>query len=119
MRERRPMGALEADVLEVLWGANAPQNPGDVLEKLDDDLAYTTVMTILTRLWQKGLVERVKTGRAYSYSATVSEADLVATRMRDHLARSSDRVATMSQFVSGLDKSEARQLRKLLEERSK
>jgi predicted transcriptional regulator len=115
---RRPMGALESEVLVILWSSSAPQTPAEVLDKLESDLAYTTVMTVLARLWEKGLAERVKTGRAYSYSAKVSEADLAATRMRDQLARSSDRVATMSQFVSGLNKKEARQLRQILEERS-
>jgi predicted transcriptional regulator len=113
------MGALESEVMVVLWNADAPQTPADVLGKLGSDLAYTTVMTVLARLWGKGLVERMKTGRAYSYTATVSEADLAATRMRDQLARSSDRVATMSRFVSGLNKNEARQLRRMLEEHSR
>jgi predicted transcriptional regulator len=109
------MGALEGEVLQVLWGAEEPLTPGQVLEALDGDLAYTTVMTILTRLWQKGLAERVKAGRAYAYTATVTEPDLLAGRMRDELDRSRDRLATMSRFVDGLDEDEAHLLRALLE----
>ena len=109
------MGALEGQVLEVLWGAEAPRTPAQVLDALDTDLAYTTVMTILTRLWEKGLATRVKQGRAYAYQATVSEADLAASRMSRELERSSDRLATMSRFVGGLDAAEARELRELLE----
>jgi predicted transcriptional regulator len=109
------MGALETEVLEVLWAADGPRTPAEVLAATEADLAYTTVMTILTRLWQKGLADRVKQGRAYAYTATVSEADLVAARMQDQLSRSSDRVATMSRFVDGLDPDEAAALRALLE----
>lgn len=116
MSPRRPMGALEGEVLEVLWAADGPRTPAEVLAATDADLAYTTVMTILTRLWQKGLAERVKQGRAYAYSATHTEADLVASRMQDQLSRSSDRLATMSRFVDGLDPDEAATLRALLEE---
>jgi len=115
MAERRPMGALEAQVLEVLWSADGLRTPAQVLDALDTELAYTTVMTILTRLWEKGLATRVKQGRAYAYEATVSEADLAAARMSRELGRSSDRMATMGRFVDGLDADEARQLRALLD----
>ena len=68
MAERRPMGALEAEVLDVLWHADGPVTPADVRTAMGTDLAYTTVMTILVRLWEKGLTERTKQGRAYAYS---------------------------------------------------
>ena len=73
-------------------------------------------MTILSRLWQKGLAERTKQGRAYAYVAIVSESDLAASRMRDALVGTSDRTATMSRFVDGLNKREAAALRALLGE---
>ena len=116
MAERRPMGALEAEVLDVLWRSDGPVTPADVRAAMGTDLAYTTVMTILVRLWEKGLTERTKQGRAYAYSAVVSESDLAANRMRDALAGTSDRAATMSRFVDGLNKREAAALRALLDE---
>lgn len=116
MADRRPMGALEAQVLEVLWSADDARTPAQVLDALDTELAYTTVMTILTRLWEKGLATRVKQGRAYAYEASVSEADLAAARMSRELERSSDRMATIGRFVDGLDADEAKQLRDLLEQ---
>jgi predicted transcriptional regulator len=109
------MGSLEADVLDVLWRAAEPMPPAAVRDELGADLAYTTVMTILTRLWQKGLVDRSKVGRAYAYAAVVSEADLAATRMRSALAGTSDRTATMSRFVDSLSKKETAALRAALE----
>jgi predicted transcriptional regulator len=114
---RRALGALETEVLEVLWRADHPLTPAEVLDALDSSLAYTTVMTVLGRLWNKGLAERAKVGRAFAYSAAMSEADLSADRMRKALDTSSNALATMSQFVDGLDKRQQRQLRALLEKR--
>ena len=50
---KRPDGALEADVLGVLWAADGQSlSPAEVNERLPTDLAYTTIMTVLTRLWK-------------------------------------------------------------------
>ena len=118
MADRRPTGSLEAEVLDVLWRADGPLTPAQVATVLDTDLAYTTVMTILSRLWQKGLADRTKQGRAFAYLAVVSESDLAATRMRDTLTSTSDRAATMSRFVDRLNKREAAALRARLEKAS-
>ncbi len=119
MTQRRPLGSLESAILEVLWASDRPLTPAEVLDELDDDLAYTTVMTVLGRLWKKGLAHRVKAGRAYKYTAAVTEADFSANRMMAALATSSDAEATMSHFVDGLDAEQQRQLRKLLGKRSR
>ena len=116
MTDRRPMGALEAEVLGVLWDHDRALTPGEVAEVVGGDLAYTTIMTILARLWKKGLAERHQVGRAYAYSPTVSEADLAARRMHDTLDRTSDQAAVLSRFVSGLSRADARRLRKLLDD---
>ena len=118
MVSRRPLGSLESEVLEVLWNSDDPLTPSEVLDRLNADLAYTTIMTVLGRLWQKGLADRTKAGRAFAYSAVVSEADFSADRMRKALDASSDRVATMSHFVDGLDSSQQHELRRMLEDRS-
>lgn len=119
MAGRRPLGSLEAEILEVLWQSDHALTPADVLERLDAELAYTTVMTVLGRLWQKGLAQRSKVGRAFCYSATMTEADFSADRMRNALDSSHDALATMSQFLDRLDVDQQQQLRALLEERSK
>ena len=115
MQKRRPMGALEGEVLAVLWSAGRPVTPRETLEALaTQDLAYTTVMTILTRLWQKGVVTREQLGRGYVYAPCVSEADLAATRMHEQLARAGDREAALSRFVGSLSRREERLLRRIL-----
>lgn len=115
MVQRRPMGSLEADILEILWRDEGAVSPAEVRDRLDGDLAYTTVTTVLSRLVDKGLVQRTRQGRGFVYAATVSEADLTAARMRTALAATTDRVATMSRFVDGLSKKEAAALRAALE----
>lgn len=116
MAERRPMGSLEASVLEELWRSQEPLTPADVRGRLEGDLAYTTVMTILARLWKKGVVERSRTGRAYAYSPAATQAEFLAERMRGELTRTKDRPAVLSQFVDKLSKKDTAALRDLLAE---
>jgi len=101
-------------VLAQLWVRPDGATPGEVLEALGADLAYTTVMTILLRLWKKGLVERHRRGRAFAYRALVTEADLAAHRMRDAFERVDDRQQVFSSFVGSLSKKEERILRRVL-----
>ncbi len=103
-------------MLAQLWARPDGATPGEVLDGLASDLAYTTVMTILLRLWKKGLVERHRRGRAFAYRALVSEADLAADRMRSAFEEVDDREQVFSSFVGGLSKKEERILRRVLGE---
>lgn len=116
MKRTRESGGLESEVLATLWALGEPATPADVRQALDTSLAYTTVMTILVRLWEKGLVEREKVGRAYSYAPCVSDAHLTAERMHAQLETSSDKRAALSEFVGSLSESEERLLRQLIED---
>jgi len=114
---KRPDGALEADVLGVLWAADAQSlSPAEVNERLPTDLAYTTIMTVLTRLWKKGLAERVEAGRGYAYRATYSESELTSQRIRDMLDQANDRASALAGFVDSLDTGDIQHLRRLLAE---
>ena len=62
----------EADVMQVLWD-HGPSVVNEVKEKLADELAYTTVLTILRTLEQKGYVKHDEEGRVHRYSAAVKE----------------------------------------------
>ncbi|MCB0953218.1 MAG: BlaI/MecI/CopY family transcriptional regulator [Microthrixaceae bacterium] len=114
MTERRPMGSLEASVLESLWRSDEALTPAQVQAELDGDLAYTTVMTILTRLWKKGMVTRSRSGRAYAYAPKLQQAEFLAERMRGELRRTRNRSAVLSQFVDKLSKKDTEALRGLL-----
>ena len=113
----KPLGQLEAAVMQRLWDADAPVSVRDVLEDLQRErpLAYTTVMTVLDHLHDKGLVTRTKQGRAFLYSATMSREAHTAGLLDDVLATSSDRSATLLHFVGQLDESEVADLRAALD----
>ncbi|HRW41338.1 MAG TPA: BlaI/MecI/CopY family transcriptional regulator [Microthrixaceae bacterium] len=113
--KRRPMGALESAVLEQIWSEPDGLTPREVLDRLDEDLAYTTVMTIMNRLWTKGLLDRAKEGRAFRYWPLTSESDLVAAKMSEALSVARDREASLSRFVEVLDPDDGAILRSLLE----
>lgn len=111
------MGELESAVMDVLWDAEGPMIPGEVHELLSTGrpLAYTTVMTILVRLWQKGRLEREVQGRAYAYRPVHTREEHAALRMAEVLVGTNDRLVALSYFVAGLKPAERTRLRRLLE----
>ncbi|MFB7914710.1 BlaI/MecI/CopY family transcriptional regulator [Streptomyces sp. NPDC056061] len=111
---RRGQGELEAQVLTALRAAPGPQTAAWVREHLGGTLAYTTVMTILTRLHAKNAVTRERVGRAFLWTAAADEAGLAAHRMRRVLDNESDREAVLMSFVSGLSARDEELLRSLL-----
>ncbi|HVT75890.1 MAG TPA: BlaI/MecI/CopY family transcriptional regulator [Acidimicrobiales bacterium] len=113
------MGELEASVMDVLWRHGGWMTPGEVHDVLAParDLAYTTAMTILVRLWKKGRLERRRDGRAYAYHALETRAEHTAGRMREILAGADDRTTALSHFIETLDSRERTQLRRLLGDR--
>lgn len=113
--ERRPAGELEAGVMAVLWAADAPRTPGEVQAGLAADLARTTVTTILTRLYEKGMVERRRQGRGYAYYPVQDAHGLTARRMHCELDRDTDRETVLARFVAQLSADDERILRDLLE----
>ena len=113
---RRAAGELEAAVLAVLQAAGRPLPAGEVRARLGDGLAYTTVVTILSRLRAKGLLIRRKAGRAYRYAPVADEPGLAARQMARVLDAEADREAVLARFVSGLSGADTELLRRLLGE---
>ena len=70
-------GILERDVMRVLWD-DSDLAVRDVQARLSRNVAYTTVMTTLDRLYKKGVLNRRQTGRAFLYSAALTRAQLRA-----------------------------------------
>ncbi len=116
VRERRRAGELESEVLEVLWAAGTAMTPAQVRDAVSGDLAYTTVMTILSRLHDKGAARRDRHGRAFAYTAIMDEAGLAAARMRASVEGHPDRDAVLARFVDGLSDDDEKTLRTLLAE---
>ncbi|QYX82023.1 BlaI/MecI/CopY family transcriptional regulator [Streptomyces akebiae] len=111
---RRGQGELEALVLSALREADSPVNAGWVHERVGGDLAYTTVVTILTRLLAKGAVARERTGRSFAWTPASDQAGLAAHKMRKVLDAESDREAVLASFVTSLEPDDERLLRELL-----
>ncbi|MCW7941821.1 hypothetical protein AAW14_07065 [Streptomyces hygroscopicus] len=112
--ERRAGGALEAEVLALLQASRQAQTPGEVLRQLGDGLSYSTVVTVLSRMFDKGLLTRSKQGRAYAYVPVADAHGLTARRMRQVLESDPDREAVLSRFVEDLPARDEQLLRQLL-----
>lgn len=83
-------GELQAEVMAAVWRIGEA-NVDDVREKLKGprEPAYTTVQTVMNRLAERGLLERERRGRAYTYKARVSEADFLARAIGERLSGAS------------------------------
>jgi predicted transcriptional regulator len=116
----RPRGALERDVLACLAAAARPMSPGEVRAELGDRLAYTTVMTTLSRLHAKGAISRQAVGRGYQYELPggpdAAQASMTAHRMLRLLDAGTDRAGVLSRFVADLRPEDEELLTSLLAE---
>lgn len=111
---RRAQGELEAQVLAALHRASGPVGVAWVRERVGQDLAYTTVMTILTRLLAKNTVTRERVGRSFVWASATDEAGLAALRMRKVLDGERDREAVLTSFITTLSPGDEKVLRGLL-----
>jgi predicted transcriptional regulator len=114
----RSPGALEREVLACLAAAAGPLTPAEVLAELGDGLAYTTVMTTLSRLHEKRALTRAPRGRAYAYSLAGgpggAQANVTAHQMRKLLDAGADRAGVLARFVAELDPADEKTLARLL-----
>ena len=113
-------GELEARVMDILWDTSEELTPRDVyavLRRRRQGVAYTTVMTIMVRLWQKGMLTREEFGRSFAYRPVSGRDEWTAKRMHDALEDSGDRTAALMHFVQSIDAREATQLRHALARR--
>ncbi len=111
---RRPFGGLEAEVIETLMASAEPMTAAEVRSALDDRLAYTTVMTVLARIADKGLAIKQRRGRADIYSPVRDPAEITAIRMRRLLESDDDRAGVLTRFVSALSGDDERLVLDLL-----
>lgn len=110
----------ELDVMSVLWEMGSA-TVADVRGRLDDSLAYTTVLTVLRTLEEKGYVAHSEEGRAYRYHPLVERdtARESALKRLTHKLFSGSTELLLTHLVSerDLSKTEIRRLRGLLGER--
>ena len=104
--------------MRVLWATPATyRSVREVAEDLHADVAYTTVMTLLGRLYDKGLLRRRREGRGFSYRPRVSQSQYQARLMSSALGRDVDVPDVLLHFVGQLTPHEQATLRALLEGR--
>lgn len=104
-------------VWAVLEGAETPLSTGEVRERLGaegEDLAYTTAVTTLGRIYRKGVLTRSLSGRAHRYTPATTTSGLAVRRMAQVLDDESDRTAVLTHFLSGLSGRDEARLRQLL-----
>ncbi len=112
------LGDLERAVMQAVWHAPDPLTGRQVAVLLEDrGLAYTTVLTVLTRLEKKGLLARDSRARAHTYSAVASRADHVSELLLQALGQADDREAALQHFARTVSPTEAQALRQALDGR--
>src|SRR5688572_5196267 len=102
--------------MQRLWTRAEPATVRDVLTELvrDRDLAYTTVLTVMEKLYRKGWLGREPQGRAHVYRVLVSREEYTAGLMREALTDSGDRAQALLHFVGQMTLDEAAALRSAL-----
>ncbi|TNM27992.1 BlaI/MecI/CopY family transcriptional regulator [Streptomyces sedi] len=109
----RPLGELEDAVMTRVWEWNRLVTVREVLEDLRQDrsIAYTTVMTVLDNLHQKGWVRREQEGRAYRYEAVSTRAAYSAALMNDAWSESDNPAAALVAFFGMMSPEQVAALR--------
>ncbi|QOV42208.1 BlaI/MecI/CopY family transcriptional regulator [Streptomyces chromofuscus] len=107
------MGELEDAVMTRVWKWNRPVTVREVLEDLQQErsIAYTTVMTVMDNLHQKGWVRREAEGRAYRYEAVSTRAAYAAALMNDAWSQSDNAAAALVAFFGMMSEEQRQALR--------
>lgn len=109
------LGDLERGVMDVLW-----EEPGRAFSVREvcahfAGHAYTTIMTVLTRLQAKGFVVEAKEGRLNTFRAAASREDYVTSLIMEALSSTADRPAALARFVETLPPGDRNQFRRILD----
>lgn len=117
------LGELEAEVMNVCWekGQATVHEVRDALQPRRD-LAYTTVMTVMTRLVEKGMLRRRKEGRAYVYTPVHRREDVAGSLLRSLVDRfykgaALSAIAHLLQTEEDVDEAELERLEALLRDK--
>ena len=115
---RKDFGPLESEVMGVVWRAGRPVAVREVVDDLNESrsepLAYTTVMTVMSRLAEKDALSRRKSGRSYVYEANAPDAAGIA--VKDVLRAYGDVAVAYFVDEARADPSLRRRLQRLLDE---
>ncbi len=114
------LGELEADVMSVVW-EKGKATVQDVKEALEPQrpLAYTTIMTVMSRLAEKGMLARQKEGRAYFYTPAASQDKVAGSLLQSLVHRLYDgatgkAIAQLLETDEDVDENELERLEQLI-----
>ena len=117
------LGDLETDVMSVVW-EKGQATVQDVQQALRPrrPLAYTTVMTVMSRLAKKGLLKPRKVGRGYVYSPKASKEKIGTSMLRSLIQRfydgaSTKAIAHLLETEKEIDETELARLEELIRAR--
>jgi predicted transcriptional regulator len=118
------LGDLERAVMDAVWATTGDDRPSVSVREVHEALAarrgiaYTTVMTVMGRLADAGLLSQERSGRAYRYAAVTSREELTAATMREQLQGmgDDDRRTAMLHFLDDATADELADLKAALAE---
>jgi predicted transcriptional regulator len=115
----RQQGELENQVMDALWNAKGSLTSQEILDTVNrgsDELALTTILTVLSRLVDKGMVARSSgTGRSLNFTAVETRERHSANLMLKLLGDSENPALTFAQFTKSLTPKQLAALRETLE----
>ena len=109
----REFGELEMAIMDVMWATNSACTTREVRERMryGRPVAYTTVMTVMDILYRKGVLQRVKHGRAWQYWPVERREEHDARVMTEVLRSGGDEAVTMRRFLERVSDDELDRLR--------
>lgn len=121
----KPLGKLEKQVMDILWDCRkcTVQDVTDTIRK-KRDIAYTTVATILQRLYDKELVRRRKSGASYIYASRIHKKSYLKVVSQSFLEKligsfGDVAIASFAESIEDLPKKKREKLLRLLDEYEK
>src|SRR5215831_5922923 len=120
----RSLGSLERDVMALAW-KQSEITVRSACAQLGTDIAYTTMMTTMDRLFKKGLLARRKAGRAFVYRASATRheiegavaTELVQSLLRQNSAETLPILSFLVDAVSDRDRALLKELERLVREK--
>ena len=114
---KRKQGELESEVLGCLWDRPAGLSSQQILAMLgDDDIKVTTVLTVLSRLEDKGLITKAAgTSRGYVFQASTTREQHTAKALVELVGQTGNPAAVFSHFASGLTAKQLKDLKAALD----
>ena len=117
MAIKRKQGELESEVLGCLWDRPAGLTSQQILALLgDDSIKVTTVLTVLSRLEDKGLISKAAgPGRGFIFLATTSREQHTANALVELVGQTGNPAMVFSHFASGLSAKQLKELKEALD----